>query len=126
MAAAGRGERGVMRTRVNCCEGEEGRCLQLLSPNDADKRLRASGGEEAAQMHCWDGTLDAGAVVRLRVIVRTDDGGDDDSSTPASAAVACAGSDELFGGSSCGRRGRGRGRDSDGKQQQHEQQRRGW
>ena len=41
----------------------------MLSPNDADKRLRASGGEEEAQMHCCDGTLDTGAVVRLREMV---------------------------------------------------------
>lgn len=47
--------------------------LQLLSPKEADRRLRESGGEDVVQMHCCDGTLEGGAVVRLHarpVLVR--------------------------------------------------------
>jgi hypothetical protein len=43
--------------------------LQLLSPKDADKRLRLSGGVAEDHVHCCDGTLDDGAAVRLRACV---------------------------------------------------------
>ena len=43
--------------------------LQLLSPKEADRRLRESGGEDVVQMHCCDGTLEGRAAVRLATLV---------------------------------------------------------
>lgn len=44
-------------------------CLQLLSPKEADKRLRTLGGDDAIQSHCLEGTFDKGAPERLQVLV---------------------------------------------------------
>ena len=38
----------------------------MLSPKEADKRLRSSGGEVEAHAHCCDGALDSGAEARLQ------------------------------------------------------------
>ena len=43
--------------------------LQLLSPKEADRRLRELGGEDEVQMHCCDGTLEGRAAVRLVTLV---------------------------------------------------------
>ena len=43
--------------------------LQLLSPKEADKRLRSSGGEVEDHVHCCEGALDSGAEERLQTRV---------------------------------------------------------
>ena len=88
--------------------------LQLLSPKEADRRLRESGGEDVVQMHCCDGTLEGGAVVRLATLVMMIENGkmsgteqkEREGRRPACSASACAGCDEFFDGSGCRRGGR--------------------
>ena len=41
----------------------------MLSPKEADRRLRELGGEDEVQMHCCDGTLEGRAAVRLATLV---------------------------------------------------------